>query len=55
MLFETYDGYSLHIKRANPNDAHSFVAVKSLLALTPYGELYLHQVLPLNKKNGQAN
>lgn len=53
MLFESYDDFSLPIQRSDPNDAHSFVSVESLLALTPYGELYLHQTLPLNKKTAK--
>jgi len=53
MLFESYDDFSLPIQRSNLNDAHSFVSVESLLALTPYGELYLHQTLPLNKKTAR--
>lgn len=50
MMFEDYDDYVIPIKRAGADYDHSFVAVESLLALTPYGELYLHQLLPLNKK-----
>ncbi|MDO8753288.1 MAG: hypothetical protein Q7J80_05285, partial [Anaerolineales bacterium] len=53
MMFEGHDDYSLHIKTSDHNNAHSIVAVESLLALTPYGELYLHQVLPLNKKTAK--
>ena len=50
MMFEDYDDYVVPIKRVGPDYNHSFVAVESLLALTPYGELYMHQILPLNKK-----
>jgi hypothetical protein len=49
MMFDDYDDFSVPIKRSGPDYNHSFVAVESLLALTPYGELYLHQILPLNR------
>ena len=50
ILFEGHDDFSLPIKRSDPNNAHSFVSTDSLLALTPFGELYIHQILPLNRK-----
>jgi transcriptional regulator with XRE-family HTH domain len=50
ILFEGHDDFSLPIHRSDPKDTHSFVITESLLALTPYGELYLHQILPLNRK-----
>ena len=50
MIFEGYDDYCTPMKRSQPDYPHSFVAVESFLVFTPYGELYLHQVLPLNKK-----
>jgi transcriptional regulator with XRE-family HTH domain len=53
MVFEGYDDFSTPIKRLGPDYNHSFVAVESLLALTPHGELYLHQILPLNKKTAK--
>ncbi|MBI5962914.1 MAG: helix-turn-helix domain-containing protein [Chloroflexi bacterium] len=53
ILFEDHDDFSLPIQRSDPNNAHSFVAVESLLALTPYGELYMHQILPLNRKTAE--
>ena len=53
MMFEGHDDYCTPIKRFGPDYDHSFVSVESLLALTPYGELYLHQVLPLNKKTAK--
>ncbi|MBK9208249.1 MAG: helix-turn-helix domain-containing protein [Anaerolineales bacterium] len=53
MMFEDYDDFTTPIKRSGPEYDHSFVAVESLLALTPYGELYLHQILPLNKKTAK--
>jgi hypothetical protein len=53
ILFEGYDDFSLPIQRSEPTDEHSFVAVESLLALTPYGELYMHQILPLNRRTAE--
>ena len=53
MLFESYDDFSLPIQRLDSDDDRSFVSVESLLALTPNGELYLHQTLPLNKKTAK--
>ncbi len=53
MMFEDYDDFVTPIKRSGPEYDHSFVAVESLLAITPYGELYLHQILPLNKKTAK--
>jgi transcriptional regulator with XRE-family HTH domain len=53
MMFEDYDDFVLPIKRSTPDYNHSFVSVESLLALTPYGELYIHQILPLNQKTAQ--
>jgi len=53
MMFEDYDDYVIPMKRHGPEYNHSFVSVESLLALTPCGELYLHQILPLNKKTAK--
>jgi transcriptional regulator with XRE-family HTH domain len=51
ILFEDYDDSSLPIYRsADTNYAHSFVSTESLFALTPHGELYIHQLIPLNRK-----
>jgi transcriptional regulator with XRE-family HTH domain len=50
ILFEDNDDFALQIQKPDPNNAYSFVATESLLALTPFGELYLHQILPLNRK-----
>ena len=45
-----YDDYLLPILETDPDNAHEFVTVETLLAITPQGELYLHQLLPLNRK-----
>ncbi len=50
MMYDNYDDFVIPFKRAGPDYNHSFVSVESLLAVTPYGELYIHQALPLNKK-----
>ncbi len=53
ILFEGFDDFALPIHRTDPDDSHSFVAVESLFAITPYGELYIHQILPLNRKTAE--
>jgi len=54
VLFDELDDYSLSIASSEGTDsAHSFVSVETLLAITPYGELYMHQVLPLNRKTAE--
>ena len=53
MLFEPHDDYFHPIQKPNSKDAHAFIEVDSLLALTQYGELYLHQASPLNKKTAK--
>lgn len=50
ILFEEHDDYLLPIQDADPDNTHEFVTVETLLAITPHGELYLHQLLPLNRK-----
>ncbi|MBI5945406.1 MAG: helix-turn-helix domain-containing protein [Chloroflexi bacterium] len=50
ILFEDFDDYALPIRRGEPDYDHSFISTETLFALTPYGELYLHQLLPLNQK-----
>ncbi len=53
ILFEEHDDYLLPIHDADPDNAHEFVTVETLLAITPHGELYLHQLLPLNRKTAE--
>ncbi|MCX6057849.1 MAG: helix-turn-helix transcriptional regulator [Chloroflexi bacterium] len=50
ILFDDFDDYALPIQRADSNYNHSFISTETLFALTPYGEIYLHQLLPLNQK-----
>lgn len=53
MLFESFDYYSAPIEKPDPDNANAVVGLESLLALTPYGELYLQQMLPMNKKTSK--
>lgn len=53
MLFEPHDDYFLPIQKPDSNNAHAFIEVDSLLALIQYGELYLHQASPLNKRTAK--
>lgn len=50
MMFESRDDYLVPFHTPDPADSNAIYAVESLLALTPYGEVYLQQILPLNKK-----
>jgi hypothetical protein len=53
MLFESFDYYSAPIEKPDPDNTNAVVGLESLLALTPYGELYLQQILPMNKKTSR--
>lgn len=53
MLFESFDYYSAPIEKPDPNNANAVVGLESQLAVTPYGELYLQQLLPMNKKTSK--
>jgi transcriptional regulator with XRE-family HTH domain len=50
MVYESHDDFYTPFEEPNEDSDHNFVAVESLLALTPYGDLYLQQLLPLNTK-----
>lgn len=50
IIFEDSDDYTLPITQTDPDNDHEFATVETLFAITPYGELYLHQLLPLNRK-----
>lgn len=47
--FESHDDYSIPMQQPDATNTRAFVEMESLLSLTPYGELYMHQLLPLNK------
>lgn len=53
MVFESNDDFFIPFEKADEENNHAFVAVESLLALTPYGDLYLQQMLPLNRKTAR--
>jgi len=53
MLFESFDYYSTPMGKPNPDDANAVVGLESQLAVTPYGELFLQQILPMNKKTSK--
>jgi transcriptional regulator with XRE-family HTH domain len=53
MLFESFDYYSAPIEKPEPDNSNAVVGLESLLAVTPYGELYLQQMLPMNKKTSK--
>jgi transcriptional regulator with XRE-family HTH domain len=50
MLFESFDYYSSPMGKPEPDNAKAVMGLESLLAVTPYGELYLQQMLSMNKK-----
>ncbi len=50
MLFESFDYYSSPMGKPNPDNAKAVMGLESLLAVTPYGDLYLQQMLSMNKK-----
>lgn len=49
ILFEEHDDYSHPFYIVDPKGAHEFITVETLFALTPFGELYLQQILPMNR------
>ena len=53
VLFEEYDAYSTSFGREYPNSEFSFAMNESLFALTPYGELYMHQILPTSRQTAE--
>lgn len=53
MVFESQDNYTIPFETPNEESDFAIVAVDSLLALTPYGELYLQQILSLNEKTAK--
>lgn len=53
MVFESRDEYHVTLGTREGEGDRDFVALESLLALTPYGDLYLQQLLPLNKSSAE--
>jgi transcriptional regulator with XRE-family HTH domain len=54
VAFEIHDEPSIPMVRTDPKWDRAFVQTESLLALTPYGELYLHQQLPHNQATAKS-
>ena len=50
ILHEEQDDFSLYLENPKSEQSNSFLSAETLFALTPYGELYMHQLLPLNAK-----
>lgn len=50
MLFESFDYYSVPIGKPDPESSNAIVGVESHFAVTPYGELFWQQIIPMNKK-----
>lgn len=51
ILFEEFDDFAFPVELPQNDDYdHSFISTDSLFALTPYGELYIHHLVPLNRK-----
>lgn len=53
MLFESFDYYSAPIEKPDSDSDNAVVGLESQLAVTPYGELYMQQTLPMNKKTSR--
>lgn len=53
MLFESFDYYSAPIEKPDPDSANAVLGIESQLAVTPYGELFLQKLLPMNKKTSK--
>jgi len=49
-LHEEHDDFAVYLQKPKPEKVNSFLEAETLFALTPYGELYMHQLLPLNQK-----
>jgi transcriptional regulator with XRE-family HTH domain len=50
MLFESFDYYAAPIEKPDPDNPKAVVGLESQLAVTPYGELFMQHLLPMNKK-----
>jgi transcriptional regulator with XRE-family HTH domain len=50
MLFESFDYYSVPIGRHDSENTNAVVGIDSQFAVTPYGELFWQQIVPMNKK-----
>jgi transcriptional regulator with XRE-family HTH domain len=50
MLFESFDYYSVPIGKPDPESINAIVGLETHFAVTPYGELFWQQIVPMNKK-----
>jgi len=53
MLFESFDYYSVPIGKHPPEDENAVVGLETHFAVTPYGELFWQQIVPMNKKTAK--
>jgi transcriptional regulator with XRE-family HTH domain len=53
MLFESFDYYSLPIGKPKPDSPNEVTGIESHFAVTPHGELFLQQIVPINKKTSE--
>jgi transcriptional regulator with XRE-family HTH domain len=50
MLFESFDYYSVPIQKPDPESTNAIVGLETQFAVTPYGELFWQQIVPMNQK-----
>jgi transcriptional regulator with XRE-family HTH domain len=53
MLFESFDYYSTPMGKPGSDNGNALVGIESQLAVTPYGELFMQKLLPMNDKTCQ--
>ena len=53
ILFEELDDFATPFHKVYPDYDFSFMLVESLFALTPCGELYMHQILPATRQTAE--
>lgn len=54
VAFEIEDDFAIPAAAEHPRRDRSYVETESLLALTPHGEIYQHQLLPANKATART-
>jgi len=50
MLFENFDYYSVPIEKPDPESLNAIVGLETQFAVTPHGELFWQQIVPMNQK-----
>lgn len=53
VLFEESNAYSTPWSREFPDSDFSFTMYETLFAVTPFGELYMHQILPTTRQTAE--